>query len=174
MTPLRNAHPDLPWEERLLSFHALSRRRALWRQEGKTVVATNGCFDLLHLGHLVYLERASQLGDLLVVGLNSDASVRAIKGPSRPINPEMDRACALAALRSVDAVCVFHEKDALAFLEIASPDVYVKGGDYTLESINQEERGLIESSGGSIQIVTGVPDRSTSSLLRRIDSSPHR
>lgn len=97
----------------------------------KRLVVTNGCFDLLHLGHVTYLETARNLGDALLVGLNSDSSVQGLKGPGRPVNNENDRAAVLAALESLDGVCIFSEVSALRFLTVAQPDVYVKGGDYT-------------------------------------------
>jgi rfaE bifunctional protein nucleotidyltransferase chain/domain len=120
------------------------------------------------LGHVTYLEAARGLGDALLVGLNSDASVRELKGPERPVNPEADRAAVLAALASVDAVCIFPERSAAAFLARARPDVYVKGGDYSLETLNQEERRIVEAAGGVIRVLPVVPGRSTSDLLKKI------
>ncbi|MBK9137209.1 MAG: D-glycero-beta-D-manno-heptose 1-phosphate adenylyltransferase [Verrucomicrobia bacterium] len=144
----------------------------VWREQirtrGERLVVTNGCFDILHLGHVTYLEAARNLGDALLVGLNSDASVRAIKGPHRPVNPEADRAAVLAALESVSAVCVFGEPTALRFLERVAPDIYAKGGDYTVDTINQEERRLVERLGGRVEIIGGVPGRSTTAILARI------
>lgn len=135
---------------------------------GKRLVATNGCFDLLHLGHVVYLETARNHGDALLVGLNSDGSVRELKGPERPVTPEGDRAAVLAALESVDGVCVFTEKTAIRFLAAVEPDIYVKGGDYTLETLNQDERRAVEQAGGRIVIIPFVPGRSTTALLKKI------
>ncbi|MBG86825.1 MAG: ADP-heptose synthase [Verrucomicrobiales bacterium] len=132
---------------------------------------TNGCFDILHAGHVVYLDAASAEGDVLLVGLNGDASVRELKGEGRPVNPESDRATVLAGLASVGAVTVFVELDALRLLEIAKPDVYVKGGDYTLESINQPERRLVEEQGGKVVILPGVEGRSTTAILDRAGGS---
>jgi D-glycero-beta-D-manno-heptose 1-phosphate adenylyltransferase len=143
-----------------------------WRNElrksGKTLVATNGCFDLLHVGHVAYLEAARELGDILIVGVTGDAGVRKLKGEGRPINSENDRAVVLAALEMVDAVHIFQEQTALRFLTDVTPDIYVKGGDYTLETINQEERRLIESMGGKVAILPGVAGKSTSSLVEKI------
>lgn len=147
---------------------ALRAWREAQRAAGRRVVATNGCFDLLHVGHVTYLEAARKLGDTLIVAVNSDASVRALKGPYRPLNPERDRAAVLAALESVGAVYVFPEPDALAFLELVRPEIYAKGGDYTLDTINQAERRLVESYGGRVVVVGGVPGRSTSALVRRL------
>ena len=129
---------------------------------------TNGCFDLLHLGHVTYLEAARDQGDTLLVGVNGDASVRALKGPDRPINPEGDRAAVLAALAAIDAVCIFSELRAVDFLAVAEPDVYVKGGDYTLESLNADERRVVERCGGRIVILPMVPGKSTTGLLQKV------
>jgi rfaE bifunctional protein nucleotidyltransferase chain/domain len=153
---------------KILTADQLSAWREAQRAAGRRVVATNGCFDLLHLGHVTYLEAARNLGDALLVAVNNDASVRAIKGPGRPLNPEGDRAAVLAALESVDAVYVFPEPDALAFLRRARPDVYAKGGDYTLDTINQVERRFVESYGGRVAVVGGVPGRSTTLLAQRL------
>lgn len=138
------------------------------RHAGKTLVVTNGCFDLLHVGHASYLENARNCGEALLVGITSDAGVQALKGPGRPLTPEQDRAALIASLQSVDAVHIFPETTATRFLGQVRPDVYVKGGDYTLDTINQEERRLIESMGGRILILPGVPGQSTSALLKKI------
>ncbi len=138
------------------------------RAQGRKVVVTNGCFDLLHLGHVIYLEAARNLGDRLLVGVNADAAVRELKGPGRPVNAEADRASVLAALASVDGVCIFTEKTAARFLAAARPDIYVKGGDYTLETMNQEERGIVEQQGGKITLIPFVPRKSTTALLAKI------
>ena len=118
--------------------------RKAQRAAGKRIVVTNGCFDLLHPGHVTYLEAARQQGDALLVGLNSDDSVRQLKGPDRPLNTESDRALVVGGLESVDAVCVFPERSAARFLETAQPDIYAKGGDYTVETLDQEERRIVE------------------------------
>ena len=153
---------------KILPFDALAAWRKAVRASGQTLVVTNGCFDLLHAGHTAYLEAARNLGDVFLVGLTGDASVRELKGPGRPLNPETDRALVLAALQSVDAVCIFPELTAQRFLEIAQPDIYVKGGDNTLETITQEERRLVERQGGKIVLVPGVPGKSTSVLVEKI------
>lgn len=154
--------------DKILAWDALSRWRAERRVEGRRVVVTNGGFDLLHVGHVTYLEQARQLGDVLLVGLNSDASVRALKGPERPINPEADRATVLAALESVSAVCIFTDPRATRFLELAQPDIYVKGGDYTLETLDPDERRVVEQVGGEIVFIPFVPGKSTTALVRKI------
>ncbi len=142
-------------------------RNAL-RQGGQRLVVTNGCFDLLHAGHVSYLESARSHGDALLIGLNGDDSVRQLKGPTRPVVPEHDRARVLAALGCIDAVSIFPEVRAIRFLDAAQPDIYVKGGDYTLETINQDERRAVERHGGRIVFIPFLPGRSTSSLLDRI------
>jgi len=142
--------------------------RKAQRAAGKRLVVTNGCFDLLHAGHVTYLEAARQQGDRLLVGLNSDESVRRLKGPDRPLNAESDRAVVVAGLESVDAVCIFPEESAARFLEMAGPDIYVKGGDYTLDTLNQEERRIVEEAGGKIVIIPMVPGKSTTGLLSRL------
>lgn len=158
---MRTADKVLTWEQ-------LPAWRAALRQAGRRLVVTNGCFDLLHRGHVTYLEAARNLGDALLVGLNADASVRAIKGPARPLNPEEDRALVLAALACVDGVCIFREPTALRFLEQVQPDIYAKGGDYTIETINQDERRLVERLGGRVAVLAGVPGRSTTGLIERM------
>ena len=158
-----------------MNFRAkvMDRERLLtWREQlrraGKKLVATNGCFDLIHLGHVTYLENARAQGDALLVGVNSDASVRELKGPDRPINGESDRASVVAALQSVAGVLIFSEKTAAHFLSVVQPDVYIKGGDYTLETLNQEERRTVENAGGKIIILPFVPGKSTTALLEKI------
>jgi len=138
------------------------------RSSGKRLVVTNGCFDILHLGHVSYLEAARNLGDALLIGVNGDESERQLKGANRPVNKESDRAAVLAALESVTGVCIFEEKTATRFLSNAQPDIYVKGGDYTLETLNQQERQSVEQAGGRIIILPFVPGKSTTALLEKI------
>ena len=156
------------FRQKMISWEELPEWRQKVRAAGKKLVVTNGCFDLLHLGHVTYLENARNLGDLLLIGLNGDESVHQMKGEGRPVNSETDRAGVLAALESVDAVCIFAEVSANRFLTRAQPDIYVKGGDYTLETVNQEERRTVEQAGGSIRIIPFVPGKSTTALLKRI------
>jgi rfaE bifunctional protein nucleotidyltransferase chain/domain len=153
---------------KVISWDQLPAWRKAMRESNRKLVATNGCFDILHVGHVTYLEAARNLGDALLVGLNGDASVRGLKGDGRPVNNEADRAAVLAALESVDGICIFQERQATRFLEAARPDIYVKGGDYTLETLDQTERGAIEQAGGRIVIVPLVPGKSTSALVERI------
>ena len=156
------------FRDKLVAWENLPAWRAAMRTRGKKLVVTNGCFDLLHLGHVVYLEAARNLGDALLIGVNGDDSVRQLKGDTRPVNSEADRAAVLAALQSVDAACIFGEKTATRFLAAAQPDIYVKGGDYTLETVNQDERRAVESGGGRIVIIPFVPGKSTTALLEKI------
>jgi len=156
------------FRDKVLSRDQLPAWRAQLRARGRILVVTNGCFDLLHLGHVTYLAAARDLGDCLLVGVNGDASVRALKGEGRPVHPAEERAAVLAALAAVDAVCLFPEVDALAFLTIAQPDVYAKGGDYTLDTINQDERRLVERLGGRVVVLGGVGGHSTTATLHQL------
>ena len=156
------------FRDKIVAWENLTKWRRAMRASGKKLVVTNGCFDLLHLGHVTYLENARKFGDALLLGVNGDAGVRELKGPSRPVNCEADRAAVLAALESVSACCIFPEKTATNFLAAAQPDIYVKGGDYTLETLNQDERHAVESCGGKIVLVPFVPGKSTTGLLEKI------
>ncbi len=144
------------------------RLRDTLDQQGKKLVFTNGCFDLLHAGHVRYLEQARALGDAMVVALNSDDSVRQLKGPDRPLNSENDRAEVMAALRAVDAVVVFGDERATSLIEAIQPHVYAKGGDYTVESLNREERDALEKVGAEIRILPLVPGRSTTRTINKM------
>lgn len=138
------------------------------RRQGRKIVFTNGCFDLLHVGHVRYLEQARTLGDLLVVAINSDRSVSALKGPSRPLNCEDERAEVVAALRCVDAVTIFDDLRATAVIEKLRPAVYVKGGDYTIDSLDSNERVALEKCGSEVMILPLVPGRSTTALTKKM------
>jgi D-glycero-beta-D-manno-heptose 1-phosphate adenylyltransferase len=153
---------------KILTLSQAQRWAALAHHRRQRIVATNGCFDLLHFGHVSYLQRARQFGDLLVVGLNSDASCRQLKGPQRPLVPERQRAAVLAALSSVDAVVIFRKKRADGFLGAVQPDIYVKGGDYRLEDFDPTERAVLESVGSKIRIVPFIRGFSTTSLIKKI------
>ena len=146
----------------------LGKRVADFRRGGKKIVATNGCFDLLHAGHVRYLETARALGGALIVGINGDESVRELKGSGRPINNQDDRAEVVAALECVDLVTIFLEKRATKFLERAAPDVYVKGGDYKEDTLDAEERQVLQKIGAKIEIVPFEKGYSTSALLKRL------
>jgi len=135
------------------------------RHPGRTIVFTNGCFDILHAGHVRYLAAAKQLGDILVVGLNGDESVRELKGEGRPLNPQEDRAEVMAALEAVDYVIIFSEKRADHLLRQVRPGVYAKGGDYTVNSLDPDEVVALQEIGAKIEILPWVPGRSTSKLV---------
>ncbi|UKA50095.1 D-glycero-beta-D-manno-heptose 1-phosphate adenylyltransferase [Arthrobacter sp. FW305-123] len=139
------------------------------RREGKRIVLTNGCFDVLHRGHTRYLNQAKQLGDVLVVALNSDSSVRKLKGPDRPVNHEADRAAVIAALSCVDHVTVFDTPTPIPLIDLLQPDVYAKGGDYTPEML--QETQAVERYGGTVTILDYVPEHSTTAVLKRIRST---
>lgn len=156
------------FRNKIIAWDDLAAWRRQIRANGKKLVVTNGCFDILHLGHVTYLENARNFGDSLLIGVNSDAAVGGLKGPGRPVNSETDRASVLAALQSVDGVCIFADTAATKFLAAAQPDIYVKGGDYTLETLNQDERRAVESAGGKIALVPFVPGKSTTGLLEKI------
>lgn len=136
------------------------------RQEGKTIVCTNGCFDILHIGHARILQQSRSQGDVLVVGINSDSSVSNLKGPSRPINNESDRADLLCHLSSVDYVTVFSEQTACELLSALKPHIYVKGADYTPENLPESE--VLKSLNTKLVLLPLVPGRSTTSLVEKI------
>jgi rfaE bifunctional protein nucleotidyltransferase chain/domain len=154
--------------EKIVSLKEAAQRVAAWRAEGKQIAYTNGCFDLLHAGHVRTLEAARGFADALIVGMNSDASARRLKGPGRPIVPEGERATMLAALTAVDLVVVFGEDTSMAVLEILRPEVWVKGGDYDPATVNQEEKAFIESYGGRVALAGHVTGLSTTRLVARI------
>ena len=156
------------FRDKIIPWDKLPAWREQMRGQKRRLVVTNGCFDLLHTGHVTYLESARNLGDALLVGMNSDAAVHELKGPDRPVNNETDRAQVLAALESLSGVCIFNERTATRFLAAAKPDIYVKGGDYTLETLNKDERRTVEEAGGKIVIIPFVPGKSTTALLQKI------
>ena len=153
---------------KILSLSDLSRRAEEIRQAGQRLVLTNGCFDLLHDGHVRYLQQARELGDLLVVAVNGDESVRSLKGAGRPLNSAEDRAEVLAALACVDFVTIFPGMRATPVIEALRPAIYVKGGDYTLETLDPEEVAALKRVGAEIKTLPLVPGKSTSSLIERM------
>jgi len=153
---------------KILTLDQLAAESGRLRWESQRVVATNGCFDILHVGHVRYLTAARKLGDVLVVGLNGDNSVRQLKGEGRPVNREQDRAEVLAALESVDYVTIFPENRATNFLRAAAPAVYAKGGDYTADTLDPGERAVLDEFGSRIEIIPFEKGYSTSELLTRI------
>jgi len=157
-----SARPD----GKILARDDLVARAATWRMAGKRIVFTNGCFDLLHAGHLSLLSQSAKLGDVLVLAINSDASVRRLKGPERPLVPQEDRAAVLAALGFVDAVTIFDEDTPLEVLQAVRPHVLVKGGDYKLEQVVGRE--LLDATGGRVVLVPLTPEKSTTALVEKI------
>jgi len=153
-------------DEKLRSPRELAQIREEMDATGRRLVFTNGCFDLLHVGHVRYLQAARKLGDALVVAVNGDASVRTLKGEGRPINSEADRAEVLAALECVDYVTVFPDVRVTAVLQTISPHVYAKGGDYTVDSLDPGERTVLETIGAEIEILPLVPGRSTTKIIQ--------
>jgi D-beta-D-heptose 7-phosphate kinase/D-beta-D-heptose 1-phosphate adenosyltransferase len=152
-------------ENKVVTLQELVSRVALWKANGERVVFTNGCFDLLHIGHITVLEQARRFGDRLIVAINSDASVRALKGPSRPIVGERERGRVLAALAAVDAVVVFDEPTPLELILATRPDVIVKGGDYAVDTVVGASE--VQSWGGQVKIVPIVQGFSTTGLIQK-------
>jgi rfaE bifunctional protein nucleotidyltransferase chain/domain len=158
----------LDFYAKILTADTLPAWREALRAEGRTLAATNGCFDILHAGHVNYLQSARNEAEALIVGLNSDRSIAELKGPDRPIHTEADRAAVIAALESVDAVYIFDELRATNFLQITHPDVYIKGGDYTIDQLPAEERAIIQAQGGNIIVLGHLPGKSSTEIAKRI------
>lgn len=150
--------------------HTVTQRLKL-RAAGRRVVLTNGVFDLLHTGHLYYLKKARELGDALIVALNADASVRALKGPTRPVQTEEERAYALAALACVDGIVIFREPRLTPEIRAIRPDVYCKAGDYTLDKLDAGERGALEEVGAEIKFLPFLEGFSTTKLIAKIKAA---
>jgi rfaE bifunctional protein nucleotidyltransferase chain/domain len=153
---------------KIIGMNELAERSKELRAAGRKLIATNGCFDLLHVGHVRYLQTARALGDGLAVGLNGDRSVGELKGIGRPINNERDRAEVLAALECVDLITIFPEMLATQFISASMPAVYVKGGDYSSETLNAEERAILQKIGAEIRIIPFEKGYSTSFLLEKL------
>lgn len=158
-------NPGKSIQEKIISSDELLQRIAQWRVLGKKVAFTNGCFDILHLGHIASLSEAAQQGDYLVIGLNSDTSVKHLKGPERPINSQDSRALVLAALTMVDAVVIFEEDTPLELISKILPDVLVKGGDYTVEQIAGAKEVI--ANGGKVVINPIVEGFSTTNIVEK-------
>lgn len=157
----------LQWiQGRILSRESLAKHCAALRASGQRVVFTNGCFDILHRGHLDYLAHAAALGNALVIGVNSDASVRRLKGPSRPVNNDQDRMFALASLLFVNAVCLFDEDTPLSLIQELKPDVLAKGGDYTIDTIVGAKEML--ARGAQVEVIPFVAGYSTTALIEKL------
>ena len=157
---------------KIVDIETLTERARTLRDAGKKLVVTNGCFDLLHVGHVRYLQATRALGDALAVGVNGDRSVRELKGDNRPINNEHDRAEVVAALECVDFVTIFHDPRATWLLEKVRPAIYAKGGDYTIETLNPEERAMLEKIGAEIRIIPLEKGYSSSKLLEKLSGGP--
>jgi D-glycero-beta-D-manno-heptose 1-phosphate adenylyltransferase len=156
-------------ESKITSVASLERKLAFWRFRGKRIVFTNGCFDLLHLGHVNYLAQAASLGNILIVGLNSDRSVSAIKGPTRPLNDENSRLHVMASLFFVDAVVLFDEPTPYDLIRLVEPDILVKGGDYKVEDIVGYD--VVTGKGGKVITIHLVPGYSTTAIESKISKS---
>lgn len=153
-------------QSRIIDLPSLERMLAIWRFRGETIVFTNGCFDVLHLGHIDYLAKAADLGDVLIIGLNSDDSVRRLKGENRPVNSESARALVLASLRFVTAVVLFGEDTPYELIRTVQPDVLVKGGDYRTDEIVGYD--IVTARGGRVVTLDFLPGYSTSHLIEKI------
>jgi rfaE bifunctional protein nucleotidyltransferase chain/domain len=153
-------------EHKIVSLSAGIDIRETWKNKQETVVFTNGCFDILHLGHIDYLEKSSQKGDHLIVAINTDRSVSALKGPSRPINKEYARARLIAALEFVSLVIIFDEDTPLELIQTLLPDVLVKGSDYTMDTIVGAKEIL--ENGGQVETIELVPNFSTTSIIEKL------
>jgi rfaE bifunctional protein nucleotidyltransferase chain/domain len=157
----------LHWIQRkIYSAEGIAREANVWRASGKKIVFTNGCFDILHHGHLDLLARAAGFGNILILGLNTDSSVQRLKGPERPVTNENDRSFQVASLLCVDAVCLFDEDTPARLIEMIKPDVLVKGGDYKIDNIVGAD--FVTASGGSVEIIPFVNGYSTTSIIDRI------
>jgi len=156
--------------EKILDLERIQKRVAEWRASGETIVFTNGCFDLLHVGHITLLEDCRRFGSKLVLGLNADASINRLKGPTRPIVGERERARVMAAMAAVDAVVLFEEDTPMELIRALRPNVLVKGGDYTVETVVGHEEVI--ASGGRVEIVPTVEGFSTTNIVKKLVGSP--
>jgi rfaE bifunctional protein nucleotidyltransferase chain/domain len=147
-------------------YEVLAKQVLKWKIHNEKVVFTNGCFDILHLGHIDYLSKAADLGDRLIIGLNTDASVSKLKGPTRPVIDELTRAAKLASFAYVDAIVFFGEETPLELIKTVKPDVLVKGGDYTIETIVGAQE--VKANGGEVKIISFLPGHSSSSIIEKI------
>jgi rfaE bifunctional protein nucleotidyltransferase chain/domain len=162
------AAKPLHLKEKIITLPELAQRAEALRVRGQRLVLTNGCFDLLHVGHVRYLEQARRLGEKLAVAVNGDESVRKLKGVGRPLNSEQDRAEIVAALGAVDFVIIFRPERATEVIRAVRPAVYAKGGDYKIEDLNAEEVAALKAVGAQIEILPLVPGKSSSALIAQI------
>jgi rfaE bifunctional protein nucleotidyltransferase chain/domain len=156
-------------EQKILSKSAISKKVSEWKEEGKQIVFTNGCFDLIHPGHIAYLNEAASLGDVLVIGLNTDQSVKKLKGESRPINNEFSRSQLIASMFFVDAVVFFDEETPLELIKVVKPDVLVKGGDYQIATIVGAAETL--AGGGTVKVLQFLEGYSSTAIIDKIKRS---
>lgn len=156
----------MPTSDKICELTDAVQRRSAWKLAGEQVVFTNGCFDILHLGHVDYLEKARQTGTKMIVGVNSDASVRALKGPERPVNTEYARARLIASLQFVDLVIVFNEETPLELINQLLPDILVKGDDYTIDTIVGAKEVI--AAGGHVKTIPLVPSYSTTGIIQKL------
>ncbi|WP_304064913.1 D-glycero-beta-D-manno-heptose 1-phosphate adenylyltransferase [Pedobacter glucosidilyticus] len=156
-------------QDKILSLEQAVEIRQQWKATGEKVVFTNGCFDLLHAGHITYLSEAATLGTKLIIGLNADKSVQVLKGPSRPVNDEKTRSLLLAAMQFIDAVVIFEEQTPQNLISHILPDVLVKGGDYTLDNIVGAKEVL--ANGGEVKTLSFLPGYSSTSIIDKIKNS---
>lgn len=156
-------------QSKINNWESLERTTKAWRAEGKKIVFTNGCFDLIHAGHIHYLAEARSLGDVLIIGVNSDASVARLKGPHRPHKDQDNRLLILAALACVDAVCLFEQDDPLELIKIAQPDILVKGGDWKPADIIGSD--IVLGRGGEVKSLTFIEGYSTTSIETKINQA---
>ena len=163
-----NAEQSNEQAHKVCNLNQLNAKVAVWKQQGLKIVFTNGCFDLLHAGHVTYLEAAKKRGDKLILGLNTDRSVSAIKGPTRPVVNEQDRARVLAALESIDAVILFDEDTPLNLINTIKPNIIAKGSDYTADQVVGGRE--VQSWGGEIALIDLVAGRSTSNIIKKMNS----
>ncbi len=154
---------------KVLTIEELVEELIPLKQKNKIIVTTNGCFDILHVGHVRYLQKSAELGDILIVCLNSDNSVKKLKGPTRPLNNENDRAEILAALACVDYVVIFDEQTPVNYLEKIKPNIHTKGGDYNAD--NLPETKVIRDNGGRLEFISFVEGKSTTGLLNKISNN---
>lgn len=159
---------EVECEKKLLNFEKIEKKIKALRRKGKKIIFTNGCFDLLHAGHVDYLKKAKRLGDILIVGLNSDTSVKKIKGNERPINNEFFRAKVLSSISYVDYIVIFEEENPIKLVNLIKPDIYIKGGDWELEKL--PEKAIVESYGGKVVLIDIIENVSTTKIIEKIKS----
>lgn len=167
---IKRAKKGINTSGKFISLSQLKKAIRKLRSKRKKMVFTNGCFDLLHVGHVNYLEAARNLGDYLVIALNSDDSVRKLKGPTRPINNEASRARVLSALACIDYVVIFRTKRVTPLIQALKPEIYVKGGDYTIDALDKSERTAVEENGGKIILLPNWKGFSTTKTIGRINA----